>query len=165
MNTAIATVATVAPGVVPNVIDLFFMELASNKIFNALIMITMNIGGKYLAMELPTNIDKLFQTHQALRYMVIFAICFMATRDIKYAIFMALIVILIFRFLLNETSSYCMLKQEYFENLEQKNQPQPVQTGIQNMTPQQSNGLISEEEFLNAREMIEKYSNQRRGKH
>lgn len=161
MNTAMATVATVAPGIVPNVIDLFFMELASNKIFNALIMITMNIGGKYLAMELPTNIDKLFQTHQALRYMVIFAICFMATRDIKYAIFMALVVILIFRFLLNETSSYCMLKQEYFENMEKKEQP--VQTVIQTMQPQSPTGLISEEEFLKAREMIEKYSNQRRG--
>lgn len=163
MNTAMAAAATVAPGVVPNVIDLFFMELASNKIFNALIMITMNIGGKYLAMELPTNIDKLFQTHQALRYMVIFAICFMATRDIKYAIFMALIVILIFRFLLNETSSYCMLKQEYFENMEKKEQP--VQTAMQNMTPQSPTGLISEEEFLKAREMIEKYANQRRGKY
>ena len=161
MNTAMAAVATVAPGVVPNVIDLFFMELASNKIFNALIMITMNIGGKYLAMELPTNIDKLFQTHQALRYMVIFAICFMATRDIKYAIFMALVVILIFRFLLNETSSYCMLKEEYFENMEKKEQP--VQTAIQTMQPQSPTGLISEQEFLKAREMIEKYSNQRRG--
>jgi hypothetical protein len=161
MNTAIAAAATVAPGIVPNVIDLFFMELASNKIFNALIMITMNIGGKYLAMELPTNIDKLFQTHQALRYMVIFAICFMATRDIKYAIFMALVVILIFRFLLNETSSYCMLKEEYFENMEKKEQP--VQTAIQTMQPQSPTGLISEQEFLKAREMIEKYSNQRRG--
>ena len=161
MNTAMAAVATVAPGVVPNVIDLFFMELASNKIFNALIMITMNIGGKYLAMELPTNIDKLFQTHQALRYMVIFAICFMATRDIKYAIFMALVVILIFRFLLNETSSYCMLKEEYFENMEKKEQP--VQTAIQTMQPQSPTGLISEDEFLKAREMIEKYSYQKRG--
>jgi hypothetical protein len=121
----------------------------------------MNIGGKYLAMELPTNIDKLFQTHQGLRYMVIFAICFMATRDIKYAIFMALVVILIFRFLLNESSSYCMLKQEYFENLEKKETP--VQTAIQTMQPQSPTGLISEEEFLKAREMIEKYSNQRRG--
>lgn len=161
MNTAMAAAVTIAPGVVPNVIDLFFMELASNKIFNALIMITMNIGGKYLAMELPTNIDKLFQTHQALRYMVIFAICFMATRDIKYAIFMALVVILIFRFLLNETSSYCMLKEEYFENMEKKEQP--VQTAIQTMQPQSPTGLISEQEFLKAREMIEKYSNQRRG--
>lgn len=161
MNTAITAAATVAPGIVPNVIDLFFMELATNKIFNALIMLTMNIGGKYLAMELPTNIDKLFQTHQALRYLVIFAICFMATRDIKYAIFMALVVILIFRFLLNETSNYCMLKQEYFENMEKKEQP--VQSAIQNMTPQSPTGLISEEDFLKAREMIEKYSNQRRG--
>ncbi len=161
MNTAIAAAAI--PAVAPNVIDLFFMELATNKIFNALIMITMNIGGKYLALELPSNIDKLFQTHQILRYMVIFAICFMATRDIKYAIFMALIVILIFRFLLNETSNYCVIKKEYFENLDKKEQP--VQTPIQTMQPQSPTGLISEEEFLKAREMIEKYANQRRGKY
>jgi len=159
MNTAVA--AATIPSIAPNVIDLFFMELATNKIFNALIMITMNIGGKYLALELPSNIDKLFQTHQILRYLVIFAICFMATRDIKYAIFMALIVILIFRFLLNETSSYCMIKKEYFENLD--NKEQPVQTAIQTMQPQSPTGLISEEEFLKARDMIEKYANQRRG--
>lgn len=162
MNPAIATAATIAPGVVPNVIDLFFMELATNKIFNALIMITMNIGGKYLAMELPSNIDKLFQTHQALRYLVIFAICFMATRDIKYAIFMALVVILVFRFLLNETSNYCVIQKEYFENLEQKNTPQPVQTNIQTMQPQSPTGLISEEEFMKARETVEKFARQRR---
>ncbi len=162
MNPAIA-VATSVPAVVPNVVDLFFMELATNKIFNALIMITMNIGGKYLAMELPSNIDKLFQTHQGLRYMVIFAICFMATRDIKYAIFMALVVILIFRFLLNETSNYCMIKKEYFENLEQKNLPQPVQTNIQTMQPQSPTGLISEDEFIKARETVEKFARQRRG--
>lgn len=163
MNPAIATAASIAPGVVPNVIDLFFMELASNKIFNALIMITMNIGGKYLAMELPSNIDKLFQTHQALRYLVIFAICFMATRDIKYAIFMALVVILVFRFLLNETSNYCVIQKEYFENLDQKNIPQPVQTNMQTMQPQSPTGLISEEEFIKARDMVETYARQRRG--
>ena len=162
MNPAMAVATSALPGVVPNVIDLFFMELASNKIFNALIMITMNIGGKYLAMELPSNIDKLFQTHQALRYMVIFAICFMATRDIKYAIFMALVVILVFRFLLNETSNYCMIQKEYFENLDQKNIPQPVQTNMQNMTPQSPTGLISEEEFMKARETVEKFVTQRR---
>jgi hypothetical protein len=165
MNPAIATAASIAPGVVPNVIDLFFMELASNKIFNALIMITMNIGGKYLAMELPSNIDKLFQTHQGLRYMVIFAICFMATRDIKYAIFMALIVIIVFRFLLNETSNYCVIQKEYFENLDQKNTTQPVQTNIQTMQPQSPTGLISEEEFMKARDMVETYARQRRGIH
>jgi hypothetical protein len=165
MNPAIATAASIAPGVVPNIIDLFFMELASNKIFNALIMITMNIGGKYLAMELPSKIDKLFQTHQGLRYMVIFAICFMATRDIKYAIFMALIVIIVFRFLLNETSNYCVIQKEYFENLDQKNTPQPVQTNIQTMQPQSPTGLISEEEFMKARDMVETYARQRRGIH
>ena len=152
----------VTAGVVPNVVDLFFMNLATNKFFNAFIMIMMNIGGKYLALELPQNIDKLFQTHQFLRYLVIFAICFMATRDIKYAMFMALVVIIIFRYVLNESSMYCMVKEEYFENLKKGDEKKPTLPTMPQTQPQTTDPhkKISKNEFESARDLVDRYLEQ-----
>jgi hypothetical protein len=160
MNPAFTTAVNV---VAPNLVDAFLFELATNKFFNAFIMIMMNIGGKYLALELPSNVDKLFQTHQVLRYVVIFAICFMATRDIKIAIFIALIVIIVLRYVLNESSMYCLVKEEYFENSKTKNIPSMPNSQQQPQQPQQqksSNGQISDDDFQKARDTIDKYLQQ-----
>ncbi len=161
MNPAVTTAVNV---VAPNLVDAFLFELATNKFFNAFIMIMMNIGGKYLALELPSNVDKLFQTHQILRYVVIFAICFMATRDIKVAIFIALIVIIALRYVLNESSMYCLVKEEYFQNSKIKNVPSNIpslpNSQQQQQQPKSSNGQISDDDFQKARDTIDKYLQQ-----
>ena len=134
----------------PTGLDFLLMSVGSSKIFNAMVMILMNIGGKYLAMELPSNIDKLFQNYQFMRYLVIFAICFMATRDIKIAFMMGLIVIMVFKYILNESSMYCVIKKEHFENLEKKKKEEKKEE-FQEKKP------LTEADFQNAREVIEKY--------
>lgn len=155
MNAIPATMASV-PTVAPNVVDLFFTNLASNKIFNGLIMILMNIGGKYIAMELPSNIDKLFTSYQLLRYLVIFAICFMATRDIKIALFMALMVIIVFRYLLNETSRYCIINEEHFENID-KEKKEEMEKKRKEEEKKKKNQQVTKEDFENAKKVVEKY--------
>lgn len=137
--------------VAPTGLDFLLLSVGSSKIFNAMVMLLMNIGGKYLALELPSNIDKIFQNYQFARYLVIFAICFMATRDIKIAFMMGLIVIMFLKYVLNESSVYCMIKKEHFENLEKNKKKE------EKKDEKKEKKEITEEEFQMAREMIEKY--------
>lgn len=93
-------------------IDTLLVELSSNKIFGGVIMLLTNIGGKYLAMELPTNMEKLFANSFILRYLVLFSIFFMATRDIKTSILLSLLFFIIVKFFINEKSTFCVMANE-----------------------------------------------------
>lgn len=112
-------------------IEDILLNLSNNKLFGGCIMLLTNIGGKYLAIELPTNIDKIFSNSAILRYMVLFSIFFMATRDIKNSILLTLLFFIIIKFFINEKSTFCLIKSE-----EKK---------------------ISQEEFEKAKNLVEKY--------
>ncbi len=116
----VAAVAT------PNILDLILMNLGSSKIFNGLIMIIMNIGGKYLPMEIPQYLDKKFTQHQMLRYIVLFAVCFMATRDIKISLLLWLILIGLFRFVFNDSSVYSIVPKKDEKESENKYESKKV---------------------------------------
>jgi hypothetical protein len=66
--------------------DTALSNIAISPYFNGSIMLLMNIGGKYLAMDLPKNLDSLFINYAFLRYIVLFSIFFMATRNIKISL-------------------------------------------------------------------------------
>ena len=44
-------------------IDNILINLSNNKLFCGCLMLLTNIGGKYLSLELPTNIDKIFTSN------------------------------------------------------------------------------------------------------
>ena len=71
--------------------ETLLLNIANSKLFNGCIMLLMNIGGKYLAIDLPNNMEKLFSTYFILRCLVLFSIFFMATRDIKISIMLSLL--------------------------------------------------------------------------
>ena len=87
-------------------------NLNNSKIFAGCTMLLMNIGGKYIATDLPKSLDKIFSNIWVRRF-VIFCIAFIATRDIKISIFITLIFIIVFTILLNENSMSCILPKEY----------------------------------------------------
>lgn len=119
--------------------DNLLITLSNSKIFAGAIMLLTNVGGKYLALEIPSSIDKLFTQNYILRYLVVFSIFFMATRDIKMSIVLALLFFIIIRFFISEKSSFCILSE---------NNPVPVPI------PKK----ISREEYEKAKEIIKKYS-------
>ena len=83
--------------------DLVFNYLNQNIIFNGIIMFIMNIGGKYIAHEIPESFDIIFNKYTICRYLVIFSIAFIATRNIKISILLTLVFILFFRYLINSS--------------------------------------------------------------
>ena len=114
--------------------DTVISNITNNKIFLGSIMLLTNIGGRFLIMEFPTNLEKLFTQYAILRYLVLFSIFFMATRDIKMSILLTLLYYILIKYLINEKSSFCIIKDQ--TNSEQK---------------------IKKEEFEKAKLIINKY--------
>jgi hypothetical protein len=92
-------------------IEYSFNFLNSSKIFAAFIMLLMNLGGKYLAYEIPENIEHIF-SHPWVRRLLIFSLFFFTTRDVKISILLTLIFILLFKFLLDKNSRFCILQKD-----------------------------------------------------
>jgi hypothetical protein len=93
-------------------IDTILLNLSNNKLFGGCIMLLTNIGGKYLIMDLPDNLEKLFSKYFILRALVLFSIFFMATRDIKSSILLSLLFFIVIKFFINEKSSFCLISGE-----------------------------------------------------
>lgn len=89
--------------------DNILNNIATNSLFNGSIMLLTNIGGKYLALDLPNNLDQLFQKYLILRYLILFSIFFMATRDIKISILLTLLYFIVMKFIINENSNFCLI--------------------------------------------------------
>jgi hypothetical protein len=114
-----------------------------DKLFMAMVMLTMNIGGRYLAMELPTSVEQLFTKYVFLRIFVLFAIIFSATHDLVVAIVITLIVLIIFRYLINCDSEFCLLDKQNFKP-------------TNGQAPK-----ISEEQYIQAKRVIDKYMDEK----
>ena len=85
------------------------VDITNSKIFGGFVMIMMNIGSKYIILDLPKNLDKIFTKIFILRILVVFCIFFMATKDIIISILLTLIFVIFIRFILNEKSNFCLL--------------------------------------------------------
>jgi hypothetical protein len=92
-------------------IDNVLLNLANSKLFTGCIMLISNIGGKYLSLDIPSNMDKLFSSYYILRCIVLFSIFFMATRDIKISILLSLLFFIISNFFINEKSTFCLINR------------------------------------------------------
>ena len=115
-------------------IDTILLNLSNNKLFSGCIMLLTNIGGKYLLMDIPDNMEKLFSKYFILRVLVLFSIFFMATRDIKTSILLSLLFFIVMKFFINEKSSFCLISNENIDN-----------------------NKIQEEEYIKAKKIVDNY--------
>ena len=90
-------------------LDLIIHQINSSKLVGGLFMFMMNIGGKYVAKELPDDLDEYFNKYKFLRYIAVFAIAFIATRDIRMSVILVLLFIIFFRHLFKPESKTCIL--------------------------------------------------------
>jgi hypothetical protein len=111
--------------------DSLLVNLSNNKLFAGCIMLITNIGSKYLVLDMPQTIEKLFSSYIILRSLVIFSIFFMATRDIKTSVLLTLLFFIIIKYFINDKSTFCII-----QNLDNK---------------------VSNDEYLKAQEIIKKY--------
>ena len=90
-------------------IDNIFNSFNTNPYFIGMMMLFLNLGGKFLSMEVSKNQEKVFQSVWVRRF-VIFSVIFIATRNIFVAIVMSIILILLISFILNECSPLYLFK-------------------------------------------------------
>jgi len=107
VSTAAMAAAPVAAEVL-NPIEILVASFNTNPYFIGLMMLFMNLGGRFLAMEVTKGQEKFFQ-NQWVRRLLIFTVIFIATRNIFVAFWLSIIVILVVGMLFNENSALFIL--------------------------------------------------------
>lgn len=93
-----------------NPIEALLAGFNTNPYFIGLMMLLLNLGGRFLAMEVTKEQEKFFQ-NPWIRRILIFVVIFVATRNVFVAFWMALIIVIIIGFIFNENSSLYILKK------------------------------------------------------
>jgi hypothetical protein len=86
--------------------------LNDNKFFAGVVMLTMNIGSKYVAIELSKTQENYIK-YSLGRQILVFAILWMGTRDIFTSLVLTAIFILLADYLFNENSKFCLIPNKY----------------------------------------------------
>jgi hypothetical protein len=89
----------------------FILSLNNSKIFSGIIMILMNLGSKYVSLELSEAQEE-FLSRKSVRRILIFAIFFMATKDIIISLLLTGTFLLFIGSLFNDESKYSIIKKK-----------------------------------------------------
>jgi len=118
------------------------MNINDSKIFAGLMIITLNIASKFATLKLGKTAE-MYLKYTFSKQILVFAIAWMGTRDIYIALTLTIIFIILFDFLLNDESSFCILPQdfkEFYDNMD---------------------AVISQEDYIKAKTTVEKYVEQK----
>jgi hypothetical protein len=92
-----------------NPIDAILGTFNSNPYFIGVMMLFLNLGGRFLIMEVSKEQEKFFQNPWVRRFLI-FTVLFVATRNILVAFVLTLFVVLTLGYLFNENSALCIFK-------------------------------------------------------
>jgi hypothetical protein len=101
-----APISSIGPMVL-GPLDAAILSLNSNPYFIGTMMLLLNLGGRFISMEISKSQEQFFQ-NPWIRRMLIFTVLFVGTRNIMVAFWMTLIIILCIGYLFNENSSLCL---------------------------------------------------------
>jgi hypothetical protein len=121
------------------------MNINNSKLFAGLMIITLNIASKFVTFKLGKTAET-YLKYTFSRQILVFAMAWMGTRDIYVAAGLTIIFIILFDFLFNENSMFCVLPndfKEYYENVAQEHTE------------------ISHEDYVKAQTTVEKYTEQK----
>jgi hypothetical protein len=113
----------------------------NSKLFAGVLMLIMNIGSRYIQVKF-TKRQEAFLRNYVVREVLIFAILWMATRDLFLSIVLTLSFFIVTEYLFNESSHYCMLPQSYRE--------------LQKHLDQDGDGKVSDAEIAEAVEVLKR---------
>lgn len=88
------------------------MVMNQSKLFAGLMIIILNISSKYVNLKLSKTVES-YLKHTFSRDILVFAICWMGTRDIYIAFTIMLVFIVLMDFIFNEESKYCCLPEQF----------------------------------------------------
>jgi hypothetical protein len=126
-----------------------FKNLNNNSFFAGMMLILLNIGSKYITVELSKSQEQYLKNSVA-RQLLIFAIAWMGSRDIVVALVLTGIFHVLTMYLFNEKSKFCIIPHEMrvYEDILDLN----------------GDGVVSEEEINKARQILQKAMNKDKDK-
>jgi hypothetical protein len=102
--------APVATAVALSPVDSMLHLFNNNPYFIGLMMFLLNVGGRFIGLEV-TKQQELFFQHPWVRRGLIFTVLFVATRNLWVAFWCTVAIVLLFGYLFNENSALCLFGQ------------------------------------------------------
>jgi hypothetical protein len=119
----------------------YLKSLNNSKFFAGFVMIIMNIGSKYVTIELSKNQEQYLKNNIG-RQFLIFAISWMGSRDILTALALTAIFTILADHLFNEQSKLCIIPRKYRR--------------YEHLLDLDKNNEVTEEELKHAKEVLER---------
>ena len=82
--------------------------LNSSKYFAGVMMLLLNLGSKYISLDLSESQEKFLSNHLFRRFLI-FVVFFIATRDIKISLVSTALFVILVMGIFNEDSKYCLI--------------------------------------------------------
>jgi len=117
------------------------MFLNNSKFFAGVVMILLNIGSKFIAIQFSRSTEEYLKMNVT-KQLLIFAMAWMGTRDIYIALILTAIFTILSDHLFNEESPYCCVPKKF--------------RILSKLIDDNNDGIISEQEINNAIAVLEK---------
>ena len=121
-------------------------SLNSSTFFAGIMMICLNIGSRYIQLNLDESTESYIK-YALTKEILVFTISWMATRNIYRALVLTAVFVVLADFILNEKSRYCLLPKNFIKS--------------RKLGEYTNNKVITEKEYSDAVELIEKYKTQK----
>ena len=121
----------------------------NSKIFAGIMIITLNIVSKFVNIKLSKTMES-YLKYTFSKYVLVFTIAWMGTRDIYIAFFIMFSFIIISDFLLDEESFFCILPEEFKDH------------HLTMLEENENMENITEEEITKAKKVLEKAKEQKK---
>lgn len=119
----------------------YLRSLNNSKFFAGLVMIMLNIGSKYISIELSKNQEE-YLKNKIGRQVLIFAISWMGSRDVIIALALTAVFTVLTEHLFNEESQFCIIPQKYRR--------------YEHLLDLDGNQEVTEDEIRKAKEVLDK---------
>jgi hypothetical protein len=86
--------------------------LNSNKFFAGVVMILLNIGSRYITLNISRSSEEYLKMGVT-RQLLVFTMAWMGTRDIYHALILTVVFIMLSDFAFNDESPFCCVPQKY----------------------------------------------------
>ena len=132
--------------------DAVLTAINSNPYFIGMMMLFLNLGGRFISMEMTKTQEQFFQNVWVRRFLI-FTVLFMGTRNIAIAFWMTIVIVLLLNYLLNENSDLCIYGGSSKCNKapgppQQIPTPPPILGSMPPLPTQNINGLNPEESTI-----------------
>ena len=121
-----------------------FQNLSNNKLLIGIVAIFVNIGSRYIPINLTKNQEALLKNIST--ELLIFSITLLMSRDLITAILLTAAFTIMVRYIFNENSKFCILPEEYRQ--------------VTQLVDTNNDGIITNEELENAKNVLSRYKDQ-----